>query len=74
MYTVTDFKTKKALKEAVKRGEQVEVYQPNDMFGTTEKIKHSPKETVTLEGPHYPKPHSWYARAEVEYGIVKKVK
>lgn len=58
MYTVVDFKTKKALKEAVAAGRRISVYQPNDMFG-----RPAPKsgERVSLEGPHYPKPHSWYA-------------
>ena len=29
---------------------------------------------VYLEGPHYPKPHSWYAEAWTEDGKVVKVK
>lgn len=29
---------------------------------------------VCLEGPHYPKPHSWYAEAELVNGVVVKVK
>jgi hypothetical protein len=32
MYTVEDFKTKKALKEAVASGRQIETYQPGGMF------------------------------------------
>ncbi len=27
----------------------------------------------TVEGPHYPRPHTWYARVTVEQGIVIKV-
>jgi hypothetical protein len=27
----------------------------------------------TIEGPHYPKPHTWYARVRVEDGVVVKV-
>jgi hypothetical protein len=73
MYTTTNFKTKKALKEAVKQGKQIEVYQPNDMFGQTEKVQTGTHQ-VTLEGPHYPEPHSWYAQATVENGIVTKVR
>lgn len=30
--------------------------------------------TTTLEGPHYPEPHRWYASAEVSNGTVIKVK
>ena len=32
MYTVENFKTKKALKEAVASGVQVDTFQPGDMF------------------------------------------
>lgn len=69
MYTTRNFKTKKALKEAVKAGEQIRVYQPGP-FGSS-----APDTgTVCLEGPHYPAPHTWYASAEIENGIIKKVK
>lgn len=30
--------------------------------------------SVALEGPHYPKPRTWYASAELVNGIVVKVK
>ena len=29
--------------------------------------------SVALEGPHYPKPHTWYASATIVNGIVTKV-
>ena len=68
MYTTTNFKTKKELKEAVAAGRQVTVYQPNRMFGQ------DPTEgSVSLEGPHYPQPHKWYARAELKNGVIVKV-
>jgi hypothetical protein len=66
VYVNPNFPTKKALKEAVKNGETVTVFAPG--FGTP---KHNGIETV--EGPHYPKPHSWYARVEVTNGKVTKV-
>lgn len=70
MYTTINFKTKKALKEAVLAGQKVYVYQPNNMFGTPD-----PKEvSVVVEGPHYPKPHSWYASVELKDGYIVKVK
>lgn len=70
MYTDRNFKTKKALKEAVAAGQQITVYQPNDMFG-----KPAPTEgTVCVEGPHYPQPHSWYASVTLKGGVVVKVK
>ena len=74
MYTTQNFPTKKALKEAVASGARVTVFQPNDLFGTTEKTAREPRTTVSLEGPHYPRPHSWYAEAVVEYGVVKSVR
>lgn len=79
-YTEKNFKTKKALKEAVKNYmdnhdgvkssfASVRCYNPglgSDLSNYTGKI--------TLEGPHYPKPHTWYAEAELRDGIVIKVK
>lgn len=70
MYANVNFKSKKALKEAVVAGRKIGVYQPNgDMFGVT------PPENgnVTLEGPHYPEPHRWYAKAKIEGGYIVKV-
>lgn len=62
MYTSINFKTKKALKEAIAAGRRISVYQPNDMFGRGP-VKAG--ERVTLEGPHYPMPHSWYATGTI---------
>ena len=69
MYTRENFKTKKAFKEAVKNGEAVAVYQPGP-FSDGSDLQDG---TVSIEGPHYPKPHRWYARATVKNGIVVKV-
>jgi hypothetical protein len=63
MYTVQDFKSKKALKEMVASGKQVETFQPGPFPGKTEG-------SIALEGPHYPQPHSWYASATIKDGIV----
>lgn len=68
MYTDQNFKTKKALKEAVARGEKIGVFQPGGIFPAKMDGK------ITLEGPHFPKPHTWYAEAEIKDGIVLKVK
>lgn len=66
-YSVKNFKTKKALKEAVASGERVEVFQPG--MGTV------PENGVAyLEGPHFPQAHAWYARVELVNGAVTKVK
>lgn len=68
MYTDINFKTKKALKEAVAEGKKITVYQPGGMF---------PSKTdgaITIEGPHYPEPHRWYASAIIKDGYVVSVK
>jgi hypothetical protein len=67
MYASVDFKTKKAFKEAVKAGKRITLYAPG--LGT-------PKQdgTESVEGPHYPKPHTWYASVTVKNGIVVEVK
>ena len=67
-YTVQNFKTKKALKEALAEGKRIEVYQPGP-FGPDVQDG-----TAFLEGPHYPEPHSWYAKAIVKDGYIVNVK
>lgn len=73
MYSVTNFKTKKELKEAVANGQKIGIYQPNDIFGNP---RASPQYSgpASLEGPHYPEPHRWYAEVEMKDGIIVKVK
>ncbi len=68
-YTETNFKSKKALKEAVASGQQVRCYQP----GIGEPLGNFTG-SISLEGPHYPKPHTWYASATLVDGVVTKVK
>jgi hypothetical protein len=69
MYTNANFKTKKALKEAVADGKLISVFQPGP-FGGNE-----PRDgSVPVEGPHYPKPHTWYATVELKDGFIVKVK
>lgn len=65
-YVDPNFKTKKAFKEAVKAGDRVEVFSP----GPFPVERHG---VVSIEGPHYPEPHSWYARCEVRNGLIVKV-
>ena len=69
MYTIENFQTKKALKDAVNNGKVVTYFQPGP-FGGNEKQDG----TIALEGPHYPEPHRWYAQAVVAGGIVQSVK
>jgi len=70
MYTDYNFKTKKALKEAVAAGKKVRVWQPNaDLTGAV--VPRNGR--VTLEGAHYPAPHTWYATAILQDGVIVKV-
>lgn len=71
MYVTPNFKTKKALKEAVKNGETVTVFQPLGEFTGFNPPPYNGRKAV--EGPHYPKPHTWYATVEVADGVVTKV-
>ena len=69
MYVCPNFKTKKALKDAVKAGECVQVYQPG--------LGPEPPDNgivYGIEGPHAPEPHKWYAEVTVAAGVVVKVK
>jgi len=73
VYTHINFKTKKALKAAVEaylndHGPGVTIFQPGPFGGNEPK-----NGIVYLEGPHYPKPHRWYAKAWVEDGFVVRV-
>ena len=66
-YVSPNFKTKKALKEAVAQGQRVTVFSPGP-FPANENGREA------IEGPHYPQPHTWYASVEVVNGVVTKVK
>lgn len=69
MYTSKNFKTKKALKEAIAKGERITVYQPGPFGGNV------PSDgKVYLEGPHYPEPHKWYAQGTLVNGYLTSVK
>ena len=67
-YVDPNYPTKKAFVDAVKNGVKHHTYNPSGMFPTTQ------NGSDTVEGPHYPKPHKWYASVVVENGVVVKVK
>lgn len=69
MYTNINFKTKKALKDAIASGKRVSVWQAGPFGGDVPQ-----NGNVCIEGPHYPEPHRWYATATLENGRVVKVK
>lgn len=68
MYATKNYKTKKAFKEAVANGEKVTYYQPGPFGGNEAKDG-----IIYFEGPHYPEPHRWYAKAVAKDGVVVKV-
>ena len=66
-YVHPNFKTKKALKEALAKDEHMYVFQPG--LGSV------PIDgTIALEGPHYPKPHTWYAIGTMRAGKLVRIK
>lgn len=66
MYVSPNFKSKKEMKAAVLAGQRVEVFSPGPFPAPT-------NGETSVEGPHFPKPHTWYARVRVENGLVVKV-
>lgn len=66
MYVSPNFKSKKAFREALKAGQTITVFSPGPF---------PPKENglESIEGPHYPAPHTWYAQVQVEHGKVTKI-
>lgn len=67
-YVSPNYPTKKAFLEAVKAGKQHDTYNPSGMFETRQ------NGSDVIEGPHYPKPHRWYASVTVKDGIVVSAK
>jgi len=61
-YTVENFKSKKALREAV-AVKDVPCYQPGGMFPLREG-------SACIEGPHYPASHSFYAEVTIKNGVI----
>jgi hypothetical protein len=66
-YIRPNLRTKKAVKEALDAGKRIEVFQP----GLGEVPMNG---TISLEGPHYPEPHKWYAVGTMKDGKLVKVK
>lgn len=68
MYVQPNFKTKKALQDAVAAGQTVTVYNPD--------VGDAPpyEGEVDVEGPWFPKPHMWYGTVKLVDGRVKEVR
>jgi hypothetical protein len=67
MYTDKNFKTKKEFKVAVAAGKKITVYNSGGIGRVPENGR------VSVEGPHYPAAHTWYASVVLKDGIVVKV-
>lgn len=67
-YANGNLKTKKQLKEWVANGRQVNIFNPSGMFPTVKDGR------TTVEGPHYPTPHTWYANVVMKDGVITSVK
>lgn len=69
-YVNPNFTTKKQLKSALadpQAAANIMVFEPG--------IGHVPANgKVSLEGPHYPQPHTWYAEGTMKDGKLVKVK
>ena len=68
MYTDHNYKSKKALREDFKEGKTITVHQPGGIWGPPKTTG-----TVTIEGPHYPQPHSWYCKVDIEDLKITKI-
>jgi hypothetical protein len=69
MYTTTNFKNKRAIRDAIAQGQRVTVFQPGPFGGDEPK-----NGKVWLEGPHYPEPHRWYAEGTLKDGVLVSIK
>lgn len=68
-YVYPNYRTKKAFKEAVAKGEKMKFRQI-----TSQSVVKITDGTTYLEGPHYPEPHRWYAAVTLKDGVVTKIK
>ena len=66
-YASINFRTKKAFREAVKRGDVITLCEPGPGRAPAEGF-------AWVEGPWYPEPPRWYAEVEVVEGRVVKVR
>lgn len=67
MYVTPNVRSKKELRDRVARGETVRVFSPGPWPAVT-------NGTESIEGPHAPEPHKWYATVTVKDGRVIAVK
>ena len=66
-YVSPNFRSKKDLRQALIDGQCVVVFQPG--LGSV-----PTNGTISLEGPHYPQPHRWWATGTIVEGKLVRVK
>lgn len=71
-YVYPNFKSKKALKDAIAEGKTVR-FEGQSMCSPTPDYSTFTGKILDLMGPHYPEPHKWYANVILENGKVIKV-
>jgi len=69
MYVSGNPKTKKAVKGMVKQ----RLLTRHDLIAVGLEPPAPSNGVVYLEGPHYPQPHRWYAKATIEDDVVIKL-
>ena len=67
-YVEPNCKSKAELKRRLAAGETINVFQPGPFSNALPN-----NGNVSLEGPHYPKPHTWYATGKLVDGKLVKV-
>jgi hypothetical protein len=72
-YAYPNFKSKKALKEAIAAGQEV-IFEGQGMDPSWNKDYSKFTGTECVCGPHYPEPHKWYSEVTFVNGKVTKVK
>ncbi len=63
-------KTKKAIREALARGEELTVTEMTTLGANRLTGDHA---QVAVCGPHYPAPHKWYGGVRIKDGKIEKV-
>ena len=66
MYTETNFKTKKAFREALAAGREIYVFQPDGGGGIFPERFPAAGSVVAVEGPHFSDAHKWYASVVID--------
>jgi hypothetical protein len=67
MYTNFNYTSKAAIKRDLAAGKVIECHSPGPWPAPRSGV-------ISLEGPHYPKPHSWYGEGMMRDGKLVSIK